>query len=92
MSPLAADTANLDAGVLATMLPWLTMLLLAMPAVAAECPGVPRSVVGTVYCDKQFTLWVNSREVATDPVVFTPQTKLPLEQALSFVASERENE
>ena len=46
--------------------------LLAVTAVASECPGVPRTVVGTVYCDNQFTLWVNDQEIATDPIAFTP--------------------
>lgn len=39
---------------------------------ASECPGVPQTVVGTVYCDNKFILWVNGQKVATDPVVFTP--------------------
>lgn len=47
-------------------------LLFAASAIAVECPGTPRTVVGTVYCDNQFTLWVNGRKVATDPVSFTP--------------------
>ena len=47
-------------------------LLFAASAIAVECPGAPRTVVGTVYCDNQFTLWVNGRKVATDPVSFTP--------------------
>jgi hypothetical protein len=38
----------------------------------SSCPGTPRTVTGTVYCDNQFTLWVNGEEVATDPVAFTP--------------------
>ena len=41
-------------------------------AAAPECPGEPRTVVGRVYCDNKFTLWVNGREVATDPIAFTP--------------------
>jgi hypothetical protein len=47
-------------------------LLLAATAIAVECPGTHRTVVGTVYCDNQFTLWVNGQKVATDPVAFTP--------------------
>ncbi len=47
-------------------------LLLAGTATAVECPGTPRTVVGTVYCDNLFTLWVNGRKVASDPVAFTP--------------------
>ena len=50
----------------------LAMLTMAAAANAVECPGAPRTVVGTVYCDNQFTLWVNGKKVATDPVVFTP--------------------
>lgn len=50
----------------------LCSLVLAATALAVECPGVPRTVVGTVYCDNRFTLWVNGEEVAIDPVVFTP--------------------
>ena len=49
-----------------------TGLLLATAAYALECPGNPRKVVGTVYCDNQFTLWVNGEKIATDPVSFTP--------------------
>ncbi len=47
-------------------------LLLGTAAVAAVCPGAPRTVVGTVYCDNKFTLWVNGERVATDPIGFTP--------------------
>lgn len=39
---------------------------------AIECPGVPKTVVGTVYCDNKFMLWVNGQNIATDPVDFTP--------------------
>ena len=41
-------------------------------ALEAVCDGQPRKVVGTVYCDNKFTLWVNGKEVASDPVPFTP--------------------
>ena len=39
---------------------------------ALECPGAPKIVTGTVYCDNKFTLWVNGQKIATDPVEFTP--------------------
>ena len=39
---------------------------------AAQCPREPQQVVGTIYCDNQFTLWVNGQQVATDPISFTP--------------------
>lgn len=50
----------------------LTMLIHTATAVSAECPGAPRTVIGKVYCDNKFSLWVNGKEVANDPVVFTP--------------------
>ena len=49
----------------------LAALLVAAGAKAA-CPGAPRTVHGTVYCDNRFTLWVNGEEVVDDPVDFTP--------------------
>ena len=58
--------------VLAQIASGLVVLLLAGIATAVECPGTPRTVVATVYCDNLFTLWVNGRKVATDPVAFTP--------------------
>lgn len=39
---------------------------------AAQCPGVPKQVSGTVYCDNTFTLWVDGKKTATDPIDFTP--------------------
>jgi hypothetical protein len=44
------------------------------PAVvlAEGCPNEPRQVVGTIYCDNKFTLWVNGTRVAADPIGFTP--------------------
>lgn len=45
----------------------------------AVCGGSPRTVVGTVYCDNKFTLWVNGQEVATDPVAFTPHQAVRVE-------------
>lgn len=48
------------------------VLFLAETVTAVECPGTARTVVGTVYCDNLFTLWVNGHKVATDPVAFTP--------------------
>lgn len=50
-------------------------------AVAAEatCSGIPRKVVGTVYCDNKFTLWVNGKLVATDPIDFTPHQAVRVE-------------
>ena len=50
----------------------ISALLSTAAVVAAECPGSPRTVVGTVYCDNRFTLWVNGEEVASDPIAFTP--------------------
>ncbi len=47
-------------------------LSLATATNAGECPGRPQTVVGTIYCDNQFTLWVNGQKVAADPVEFTP--------------------
>ena len=41
-------------------------------ASAGKCPDKPRAVVGTVYCDNKFILWVNGAKVATDPIAFTP--------------------
>jgi len=58
--------------VLARIVAAFLALLPAAPAIATTCPGTPRTVVGTVCCDNQFTLWVNGREVAVDPVAFTP--------------------
>jgi len=58
--------------VLAQITAGFSVLLLAAAAIAAECPEIPRTVVGTVYCDNQFTFWVNGQKVATDPVAFTP--------------------
>lgn len=46
--------------------------LMSSLAVAKECPGVPRVITGTVYCDNFFTLWVNGEKVVADPVDFTP--------------------
>ena len=48
------------------------LLLFSLVAVADRCPGTPQTVIGTVYCDNQFTLWVNGEQVAHDPVPFTP--------------------
>lgn len=39
---------------------------------ATQCPGDPQKVIGTVYCDNKFSLWVNGELVATDPINFTP--------------------
>lgn len=39
---------------------------------AAQCPGVTKKVTGTVYCDNKFTLWVDGKKVAVDPLDFTP--------------------
>lgn len=39
---------------------------------AETCPNVSKDITGTVYCDNKFTLWVNGKKVATDPVEFTP--------------------
>lgn len=47
-------------------------LFLATATNAIECPGTPKTIVGTVYCDNKFTLWVNGQKVAEDPVEFTP--------------------
>jgi len=41
-------------------------------SLANECPNIPQKVVGTVYCDNQFTLWVNGNKIVTDPIAFTP--------------------
>lgn len=48
------------------------LLLFSSVISANSCPGSPQQVVGTVYCDNKFTLWVNGEEVATDPIDFTP--------------------
>jgi len=48
------------------------VLFFATVTIAKECPGTPRTVVGTVYCDNKFTLWVNGQKVANDPIEFTP--------------------
>lgn len=45
----------------------------------AACDGTPRKVAGVVYCDNQFTLWVNGTKVATDPVAFTPHQAVRVE-------------
>ena len=37
-----------------------------------------RTFTGTIFTDNWFRLWVNGKEVATDPVTFTPH------QAVSF--------
>ena len=50
----------------------IVALLLGTAAVDAACPGTPRTVVGTVYCDNKVTVGVNGEKVATDPVAFTP--------------------
>ena len=50
----------------------LSAFFMAGLANSAQCPNEPQTVVGTVYCDNQFTLWVNGEKVATDPVEFTP--------------------
>ena len=57
---------------MAALLAGLMMLVLTAAATSAECPGTPRTVTGTVYCDNKFQLWVNGEEVARDPVAFTP--------------------
>lgn len=64
--------ADIQIRVLAQFALGLVVLFLATPATAVECSGTPRTVVGTVYCDNLFTLWVNGRKVATDPIAFTP--------------------
>ena len=46
--------------------------LISSNALAKECPGTPRVVTGTIYCDNSFTLWVNGEKVVTDPLGFTP--------------------
>ncbi|MGZ9899973.1 hypothetical protein [Shewanella gaetbuli] len=46
--------------------------LYSVSADADMCPNTPQTVEGIVYCDNQFTLWVNGEKVAVDPVAFTP--------------------
>ena len=58
--------------VVAAILVGFTTLVLTAEAASSECPGTPSTVIGTVYCDNKFKLWVNGEEVANDPVVFTP--------------------
>lgn len=49
-----------------------TALFFSYSSYAMECPSKPQTVVGTVYCDNKFTLWVNGEKTAEDPVSFTP--------------------
>ena len=58
--------------ILASIAFGVAALLNVSATLAAECPGTQRTVVGTVYCDNQFTLWVNGQKIATDPIAFTP--------------------
>jgi hypothetical protein len=58
--------------VMAAFLGGLIALVFTAEAVSYECPGTPGTVIGTVYCDNTFTMWVNGEEVAKDPVAFTP--------------------
>ena len=45
----------------------------------AQCTGTPQKVTGSVYCDNVFTLWVNGKEIVTDPVSFTPHQAVRVE-------------
>jgi len=56
----------------AAILIGLTMFVITTAAASSECPGTPGTVIGTVYCDNKFQLWVNGKEIADDPVAFTP--------------------
>lgn len=55
------------------------LCVLAQQTVLAQgesCSAKPISVVGKIYCDNKFTLWVNGKKVAEDPIDFTPHQAL----------------
>jgi len=62
----------MNSGAYIQMVFGVAALIFASAINAEQCTTGSKRVTGTVYCDNKFTLWVDGRKVATDPVDFTP--------------------